>query len=108
MHGNRLLAKTPHAASWPRNFWPGQALDSSMLMDASNKAKVLKFLTSSSKKRVGDAATERCRFSVPEGVSEATDGERTFTGVSAEAAKAVNLVVRWPCKQGNIIGLTSV
>lgn len=49
-------------------------------------------LTSNSKKRVGDAATERCRFSVLEGVSETTDGERAATGVSAKAATAVNLV----------------
>lgn len=49
-------------------------------------------LTSNSKKRVGDAATERCRFSVLEGVRETTDGERAATGVSAKAATAVNLV----------------
>ena len=42
-------------------------------------------LTSSSKKRVGEAATDRCLFSTADGVTELTDEARTAIGVSAEA-----------------------
>ena len=42
-------------------------------------------LTSSSKKRVGEAATDRCLFSTPDGETELTEEARTAIGVSAEA-----------------------
>ena len=69
----------------------------------SDEASLAGKLTSSSKKRVGDAATERCLFSVPDGVRETTDADRAATGVSAEAATAFNLVVPTPCSQCPVV-----
>ena len=52
--------------------------------------------TSSSKKRVGEAATARCLFSLP-GVRELTEEARTATGMSALATATLSLLV--PCRK---------
>ena len=52
--------------------------------------------TSSSKKRVGEAATARCLFSLPDGVRELTEEARTATGVSALATATLSLLI--PCR----------
>ena len=54
--------------------------------------RVCKGNTSNSKKRVGEAATARCRFSVPDGVTALSDEARTAIGVSALATVTLSLV----------------
>ena len=59
---------------------------------AVHKGRVCKGNTSNSKKRVGEAATARCRFSVPDGVTALSDEARTAISVSALATVTLSLV----------------